>query len=190
MAPLRGDTTGVLAYRLGDCVSQYSQELNEYILVNHSGSIAAEYVGRTTAPHDLAVLNSIVDEKCAGVKGPEIAVHIRTGDALCDSGSAVNLRPAPVKDVCTVINEQHPHKDIRIFTGNHIDRCVVESRQYLDSILRECPVTLAPEESADVHFCQMINADLFVQGKGAYSSLVSRIRESRGQRNILADGLV
>ena len=105
MAPYTGDATGMLAYRLGDCVKQYSQELNEYTLEHHPQSIAAAYVSRTTRPDDLVVLNSILDEKCKAVTHqPDVAVHVRTGDALCDGGSAVNRRPPLVDNICTAID--------------------------------------------------------------------------------------
>lgn len=181
-------TAASTPYRLGDMIK--FNGVREFGLrtlrKRFAGTIAGEYMRRTRARMDVGTLSEIVTERCPARPTYDAAYHLRLGDVMCNR-SDYKKPPSPADAVARLrelLGAQDP--DVHVFTGNHTGMCVAETRAYLAEFARLLPsATVHATGGADDDFCAMVQARVFVAGKGGYSELIAKVREHLGRPVIL-----
>jgi hypothetical protein len=191
--------TGDVGYRLGDVFRYNRRTYNATLRRYHPGTVGAEYASRTRAASDLPVLSAVAANHCRGrAPPPGTAVHLRLGDALCDSRPAAEARrPLPAKAAVDAIRRAvAPGDNTTVYYGVHHDvraaaDCTAATHAYAREVAGALRATLVAGDTAtaDRDFCDMVAATTFVQGRGGYSQLIADLRAERGESTVVAPEL-
>lgn len=188
-----------LPYRLGDVFWRADKEDTdlEYHMDLYPGTIACEYLKRTSASENWDVLLEILEERRAEVvEGDELVLHIRTGDVICDSAPAYNYgrkdHPDWWNKLAEFIQREHIHK-VHIIAGNHRNICIQESKEYLEKseqFLRAHGVQNIEfhlDNFADDDFLFALTRKYFITTGGGYGNLIGDITQRLGNIFIQLD---
>ena len=185
-------------YRIGDVVagrcgdSDGAVGLRRRTLGSHPDTILSEYISRTAddVENDYNTLAQICDVKCKEVPSEAAVLHLRLGDAACWKESGVS--PAPTSAVARVVEDNvASDTPIRIIANigrpeHNGDACLKESKGYLSDVMALLPnATSAPSAHPDVDFCTLVNAEVFVAGRGGFSEMADHVRKQRGKSSIV-----
>jgi len=188
-----------LPYRLGDVFWRADKEDTdlEYHMDMYPGTIACDYLKRTSASENWEVLLEILEERRGGVvEGDELVLHIRTGDVICDSSLVYNYgrkdHPEWWNNLAEFIQREHIHK-VHIIAGNHMNKCIKESKEYLDKseqFLRSHGVQdieFHLDNFADDDFLFALTRKYFITTGGGYGNLIGDITQRLGNIFIQLD---
>jgi len=174
-------TVKMAFYRLGDVVAHYDVPINPNLTLRqhtvdaYPGSIGAKYVLATKDGDkvtNMNILGSIVTEHCKDIQGPDVAIHVRVGDAFEPKHRLMPPTISDLKNICEVSTTGSR----TLYSGIHNGWYQHESREYIGKASLELNAHVAAESDADTHFCEMLQSKMFVQGRGGYSGLIRKVR--------------
>ena len=176
-------------YRLGDMVKYNGTDLygitRQYAKC-HAEKIGGKYALSTSKRNDYALLASLAQEVCPPRAPDGIVIHIRLGDVLCDKNNTKH--PHSAEAVAGVINDILPasSKPKILMCGIHNNKCVQESERYVETLRSKIPHTeLRANADPDDDFCRLVNAEVFVAGRGGFSEMAIEVRKVLGRETIL-----
>ena len=105
-------------------------------------------------------------------------IHLRLGDYLCYGNAP------PVSRVAALLrNYTAPRQRAVVLYGNHKQNmCHEQSVQYLRDLQDRVEVSINAPPDED--FARMVNAKLFIQGRGGYSAMAAEVRALSGAPTI------
>ena len=178
-------------YRLGDFVRYHNKYMHEVdpcrIRKCFPDTIAERYGTQTNLANDFATLVKVTREKCTrdNIRGPSIAVHVRLGDIIC--GARNNSKDFRLPPSITEFQQAFFRLPLigspTIFFAAH-NGCNKESGAYAQELCKALGGVLAAPAAPDNHFCQMVLANTFIQGKGGYSEMIRAVRAEMGKESI------
>ena len=169
-------------YRLGDVLKYRTTEqwgIDIKKIDNcFPDSLAQKYIRATNINNDYETLKNLVlnmDIKTS----PSIAIHLRLGDMLDD----FSIGP---REIAELINKLLDGTDERpiVYYGSHNGWLISESNEFLNEFLTYFDADIAEENHPDIHFAEMVGADIFIQGKGGFSVLIADVRKKLGKTTI------
>lgn len=176
-------------YRLGDMV-KFNKTNNIYaicddMIESFPNSIGGEYMKRSNLTNDFETLHNITQEKCQSIfSDNKHVMHIRLGDILCLQNDDGKKKPPKIEEIRNYLKDIPDH-DISFLSGNHTGLCEQETQSYLDDLKKEFPRShIHFNDEPDLDFCRMINAEVFIEGKGGFSEMVRKVREINGKSTI------
>jgi hypothetical protein len=181
-------------YALGDFVRYNGQGHRKAEEKCYPGSIGHHY-GLLTQENDrnnftaLSVASEAVCPRYySKFMGREAVVHVRTGDVLCRTSHNSSLillrRPAQATEFARILRHYLGHQHMTLLTGNHRGLCIKESERFMMQLRKELSNVSQPLGNADEHFCMMVFAKVFVQGKGGFSQVAGKVREVKNSTTI------
>lgn len=183
-------------YRLGDMIRFYGSEeygINSKYVSHFPDSIAGKYWANAAYKtndyeKNMDTLASIVNDHCAHIPKLKNVIHVRLGDVMCNTGDPfINRQPDSPDKICNVINTNMDSQENKtILHGNHMNQCITESNAFLENIVQCIPNSSVQNGNpADEDFCKMVNADIFVAGKGGFSQMATAVRSYNKKSTIL-----
>tara|TARA_X000000950_G_scaffold104655_1_gene131929 strand:+ start:957 stop:1622 length:666 start_codon:yes stop_codon:yes gene_type:complete len=182
-------------YRLGDVVwdtTPAGKHLSDYHVRKWPNSIAGRYATSRTRQGftDWQLLDRITSENCGATNSQGRAVaHLRLGDVVCGNwDNDHRLRPPEASVFVETVNANVPPDmpiDIVAATNFSVSKnCSKQSKLYLHEVSKGLKnkgrqVNVIDNGNPDEDLCRMINADVFVRGKGGYSAIAAGVRKQR-----------
>jgi hypothetical protein len=169
-------------YRLGDIVKYNGTRMFGAAdsAAAHPERIGGKYAKLTAKHSDFATLASVAREVCPPA-GRETIVHLRLGDHLCGWYN----QPSSADITAQTINELLPSAPKTLLYGNHNQSCAAESETYLNTLRAAIPnVEVSSNADPDDDFCRMVNAEVFVAGRGGFSDMAAQVRKIWGRETI------
>ena len=194
-------------YRLGDVIEFDMLRNDKWMPFVYAtlfrGSIAHEYINRTSKSHDYQTLYEIVKERRRNVKdlAPKntLIIHIRIGDAIdweypdpiddILSGKKPNRYSVSYDYLDQKIKMIEHIKDVIIVGGYHTGGDHSRSEEYISKIEKHLKnknlnvktmIKSHGSSNADQDLIWMSNSEYFVKSNGRFSNLVNRMVEMNG----------
>ena len=175
------------AYCLGDVIRYHPHDtLLTATLSQYPNSIGALYIKETDLQNDFDALTKVATKVCGDEMSDTVAVHVRAGDVLCVPEFRTPAPVAQLREAFFQLSDSE-HGNIVIFHGDHVgvnNACREKNQKYIHELALALNAKIAEPASADDHFCQMVNAVSFVQGKGGYSEMIGQVRKKLGRKTI------
>ena len=188
----------ILNYRLGDII-KFNKNIpsnndNGYKYhLNLKNTLASEYLNKTDKINDYDTLINIIKKKYSLQINDEVIIHLRLGDILCTKFSKFCLSPAYAKLpldpllFSKVINNLININDKKvIILGDHKNNCIKETENYINILKKNIPnLFISNNSNPDLDIIRMVNAKIFIKGKGGFSDIVYNLRVKLNRKNII-----
>jgi hypothetical protein len=193
----------ISSYRLGDLVILNLLNENEQneILNEHPNSIGSKYIlekRNNNQCNNIDIITKIVLEHTQqnlDLLPKDIlnstVIHLRLGDVVGGNEWHEKLkRPLDINYIKLLLTNDTNKKYIigKCFfaktSSTNYDECIKLSNEYLQNVINELQAEYLNSENADIDLCAAVRSNLFLQGKGFFSKLITEIRKKIGLTNI------
>lgn len=126
-----------------------------------------------------------------------IVVHLRLGDVVAGTQDREKIkRPFSLEYYENLIPiESRQRGKIYVISSLYFaktsstnkEECIKKSNQYLDDFLTKFDAIYYNGGNADIDLCLAVQSNLFIQGRGYYSSLITKVRRMIGRESIECD---
>tara|TARA_Y100001958_G_C21070042_1_gene429874 strand:- start:61 stop:714 length:654 start_codon:yes stop_codon:yes gene_type:complete len=176
-------------YRLGDMVKYNGTDMygiTQQYAECHSETIGGKYAKATSKREDYKLLTSLAQQFCPPPRSGETVIHIRLGDVLCNKNDT--KYPISAELTAEVLNSILPSstpKTLIYASPNSNDDCVSESEKYIQTVRSNVDhAEIHTSANPDDDFCRMVNAEVFVAGRGGFSGMAAEVRKVLGRETI------
>jgi hypothetical protein len=193
----------ISSYRLGDLVILNLLNENEQneILNEHPNSIGSKYIlekRNNNQCNNIDIITKIVLEHTQqnlDLLPKDIlnstVIHLRLGDVVGGNEWHEKLkRPLDINYIKLLLTNDTNKKYIigKCFfaktSSTNYDECIKLSNEYLQNVINELQAEYLNSENADIDLCAAVRSNLFLQGKGFFSKLITEIRKKLDLTNI------